>query len=381
MTRPTATAPSIEASTSGILPVDELLFDPQNPRLAELGLSKNPSQREILEVLWQAMSVDEVAWSIAKNGFFQYEPLFVQVDNNNNYVIEGNRRLAAVKLLLDKKLRKELAATDLPTISEAAAAKLSRLPVIFSTRQDVWEYLGYKHVNGPAEWGPFSKAEYIAWVHNHLGVPLEEVAERIGDRHLTVQRLYCGWVLLEQAEKAKVWDRDDRTKSHFAFSHLYTGLGYDGFKQYLGITDTSLEERQPVPKGKLKNLGQLCVWLYGSKKLDQDPVIKSQNPDLRLLDEVLKSLPAIDALTSGLPLEVAHDVSQGDERIFRESLQRAKHYIQRARATLSTGYAGETDLLQTADAIFRTVEDLCEDMRNKQRPRRRPRDKGPAAHE
>jgi hypothetical protein len=208
---------------------------------------------------------------------------------------------------------------------------------------------------------------------------LADVAERIGDRHLTVQRLYGGYILLEQAEKAKVWDRNDRKKKHFAFSHLYTGLSYEGFKQYLGITDQSLHSPDPVDDKNLKHLGQLCVWLYGSKRYDQDPVIRSQNPDLRMLDEVLKSPQAVDALIGGLPLELAHDVSLGDERIFRDSLLRAKQAIQRARATMSTGYNGETDLLQTAEDIMQTVDDLCEDMRNKLRPRRRAKDKGRTA--
>ncbi|HTU90943.1 MAG TPA: ParB N-terminal domain-containing protein [Gemmataceae bacterium] len=166
------------------------------------------------------MAVDEVAWSIAMNGYFEYEPLFVQKEDGKLVVIEGNRRLAAVKILLDKKLRGELRATDLPEITKERAEELSTLPVIHSTREGVWQYLGYKHVNGPAEWGSFSKAEYIARVHRDYNVPLEEIAERIGDRHLTVQRLHGGWVILEQAEQNKVLSRDDRAKNHFAFSHL-----------------------------------------------------------------------------------------------------------------------------------------------------------------
>lgn len=373
MTKSTTLEPLEENPKRFPIPVGDLLFDPKNPRLAELGLSKTPTQHEILEALWQSMAVDEVAWSIAKNGFFPNEYLFVEVEDKKNFVIEGNRRLAAVKLLLDKKLREKLKATDLPPISAARTEELRTLPVVFSTRKEVWEYLGYKHINGPVVWGSYSKAEYIAWVHKVLKVPLLEVAERIGDRHSTVERLHCGWVILEQAEKGKVWERTDRKKNHFAFSHLYTGLSYDGVQKFLGISEKSFDSQEPVPKGKLKNLGLLCVWLYGSKKQDKEPVIRSQNPDLRILDEVLQSTFAIDALTSGLPLEVAHDISQGDERIFREALQRSKHYIQRARATMSTGYAGETDMLRTAEEALQTIDDLCEDMRKKLRPRWRER--------
>lgn len=370
MSRPAKNEQESDGPPIQKVPVKDLLYDTRNPRLAELGLSKNPTQREIVTALWQMMAVDEVAWSIAKNGYFQYEPLFVEKDGKDLVVIEGNRRLAAVQILLDKKLREELEATDLPTITPQRAKEISELPVIYRTRKEVWEYLGYKHVNGPAAWGSYSKAAYIARVHKDFGVPLPEIAERIGDRHSTVQRLHCGWVILEQAEKAKVWDRDDRSKNHFAFSHLYTGLSYNGFQEFLGLTEDRFDSREPVPKGKLKNLGQLCVWLYGSKKKGEEPVIRSQNPDLRVLDEVLQSPVAVDALSSGLPLEIAHDRSLGDDRIFRHALQQAKHYVQRAASTLSTGYEGEAELLQTAEEILQALDDLGEEMRDKQRPRR-----------
>ena len=139
MSKASVSSPDAESEERNFLAVSELLFDPQNPRLAELGLSKTPTQPEILKALWQSMAVDEVAWSIAKNGFFSYEPLFVEIDakSKRKYVIEGNRRLAAVKLLLDKRLRDELEATDLPHISPSRATSLQNLPVIFSTRKKV----------------------------------------------------------------------------------------------------------------------------------------------------------------------------------------------------------------------------------------------------
>ncbi len=44
--------------------------------------------------------------SIAYSGYFDYEPVFVEKAKDGEFiVIEGNRRLAAVKLLLDAGLR------------------------------------------------------------------------------------------------------------------------------------------------------------------------------------------------------------------------------------------------------------------------------------
>ena len=37
---------------------------------------------------------------------------------------------------------------------------------------------------------------------------------------------------------------------------------------------------EPVPPEKKEALGELCRWLYGSKKEETRPVVQSQNPDL-----------------------------------------------------------------------------------------------------
>lgn len=333
--------------------VADLLLDPENPRLVGMNLTSS-DQTEILRILWREMAVDEVALSIAANGYFPHEHLFAEKQNGRFIVIEGNRRLAAVKLLLNKDLRRKTGATDLPDIDEARAREISSLSVVECTRRDLWQYTGFKHVNGPQTWESYSKAQYIATVHNKFDVPLDEIAYTIGDQHATVQRLYRALMVLDQAETAGVFRRDDRYKRHFSFSHLYTGLDYPGIQMFIGVAGRRGEKPKPVPRGKLANLAHLLVWLYGSKSKDTAPVVRSQNPDLRILDEVLRSENGVAALQRGLPLKVSLDVSRGDERLFREALVSAKQSLQQARGTLLTGYNGETDLYEVAGDI-RTI--------------------------
>src|SRR5262249_40940030 len=154
-------------------------FDNENPRL--IAADGNHGQAAILKTLWSEFAVAEIALSIAANGYFDYEPLFAIQAGTRLKVIEGNRRLAAVKLLVDRRLREKVGATDLPEINKAAKEKLGTLPVIVCTREQVWQYLGFKHVNGPQDWSSEAKAEYIARVHNKWGVPLVTIANTIGD--------------------------------------------------------------------------------------------------------------------------------------------------------------------------------------------------------
>jgi hypothetical protein len=358
--------------------VDRLLLDPNNPRLAEFALGSKPTQQELLKILWQKMAVDELAMSIGARGYFPHEPIFVEEEGDRLVVIEGNRRLAAVLLLLDPEARKRLKIADLPSITPAAAKELRMLPIVRTTRKDLWQYLGFKHVNGPAKWGSYAKAQYIADVRQNFGIELEVIADQIGDRNRTVQRLYRAMMVIRQAEDAGVFKRDDRFKGGFSFSHLYTGLDYEGFKRFLNLKDESAESPTPVPKTRMRELGELCGWLYGSKKENMRPLIESQNPDLARLDEVLQKDAAIDTLRNGLPLQVAHDVSLGDERLFRQALQDAKYALQRATGTLTTGFQKEhQDLLRTAREIAEIADDLVAQMERKSQGRKRKRSEVP----
>ncbi len=343
------------------LRVNELYLDARNPRIQRVG--ENLDQEQILKILWEEYSVDEVAMSIAQNQFFPHEPLFAAAEEGRLVIIEGNRRLAAVRLLREPDLRERLGATDLPQISPRDVAALDRLPVIRCERNTIWQYVGFKHVNGPQAWTSFAKAEYIAWVRNEIGAALEDVARTIGDYHSTVARLYRAYMALKQAEEAGVYDREWRTRKHFSFSHLYTGLDYVGIRDFTRIADLDPPKVRPIPKSRLKHFGELCVWLWGDEPRGMPARVRSQNPDLRRLDEALQSRKGLDALRAGYDITAAVDIGRGDTALFRESLLKAKHSLQDARGKVVTGFAGERDLLREMDEITAITEALDDDMR------------------
>jgi hypothetical protein len=354
--------------------VDSLHFDVENPRLAEYGVSRSTTDDEILAILWEAMDVKELVQSIAASGYFRHEPLIALRQGSNKYtVIEGNRRLAAVKVLRSETLAKERG-WDVPQITKAARDKLEQLPVIISTRKESWRPLGFKHVNGPAKWSSYAKATFIAEVRREYGVSLEDIAQQIGDRHRTVQRLYRGLMVIEQAEKAKVYDREDKFRPRFAFSHLYTGLDYDGFNRFLRLKeDDDPESTEPVPDTRMKQLGELCVWLFGSKKQKKPPVVETQNPHLRQLDAVLKSREAIAALRDGADIATAFELSRPASAVFEEALLKSKRELTKARANLTTGYDGSEELLRIAGTVAELADDIYNEMDRKRNPGKKKR--------
>jgi hypothetical protein len=358
--------------------IKDLLLDPKNPRLIEyLDGQSNPSQDDLLKILFERMAVEEVAMSIAYNGYFNHEPLILQKGPHGSFTtIEGNRRLAAVRLLLSAELRKMVGATDLPDIDAIAPSRrneISHLPGLESTRKDMWEYLGFKHVNGPSTWGAYAKAQYVAEVHNDYKVPLDEIARQIGDYSNTVERQYRGLMVIEQAEKEGLFKRENTTKGKFPFNYIYTALENENFRDFLGLDEKKRDNPSPVPKQKLKHLGELLLWLYGDKERDIPSVIKSQNPDLRILGATLTNEKGAKALRERLPLAVAHDISLGDEQIFRTAIHDAKTALQRAHATLTTGFdSSDRDAKELAIELERLATDLVDQMEQKQRRGVRP---------
>jgi hypothetical protein len=187
-------AKSIAETEIRDIPVEDLDFDRRNPRLWGVSPEDVASDEDMIRVLWREMAVDELAMSIVAAGrFFRHEPLFAIDGGNGRYtVIEGNRRLAAARLLRDDRLRRAVGATSLPTISKQLREHLGKLPVGITTRMDAWQYIGFKHVNGPRPWDAHSKAVYVARLHDEHGIKLEEIANQIGDRHSTVNGCTAG---------------------------------------------------------------------------------------------------------------------------------------------------------------------------------------------
>jgi hypothetical protein len=348
------------------IPLGEISLDRENPRLIEFGITSKSKESDIIEVLWNEMAVDELMYSIVSNKFWGYEPLILLKGIKGYIVIEGNRRLATVKLLhgIDKKDSIKIPLHIQEKITPALLEQTEFLPaIVVESRESAWRFLGFKHVNGPAKWGSFAKAKYIAQVHNDFNVSIDDIAYQIGDTNNTAQKLYQGLMVLEQARREKVYNyEEDYQAPRIYFSHLYTGLQRQGIKDYLKIKDAETEDTNPIPEEKHHELGQLLKWLFGSKQDNTEPIIKTQNPDLKYLDEVLQNKEATIALHSGVSLSAAHEISRPPDSLFEENLLAAKRNLTSARGYLTTGYNGEESLLKAADSVARLAVDLYDEM-------------------
>ena len=77
----------------------EIDLDPTNPRLS--ASEQGGSQDQLLEQMVLNFKVDEIGESIVRSGYIDLDPLIGYQSGNKIRVREGNRRISALKLLID----------------------------------------------------------------------------------------------------------------------------------------------------------------------------------------------------------------------------------------------------------------------------------------
>ena len=90
-----------------------LQLDPKNPRIPHSG--EDLSQPELIADLVENEKVYDLAKSIADNGYYPIEALIIVQENKEKLVLEGNRRLAALKLLISPEAAPEEWVPRLPS--------------------------------------------------------------------------------------------------------------------------------------------------------------------------------------------------------------------------------------------------------------------------
>ena len=362
----------IPLETVNLVPVEYLVLDWRNPRL--LGLNPGADEVKIIARLYSSEDLSELLHSIASNGYLNIEPLVVLKDNGRLVVLEGNRRLAAIRLFQEPSLatsifEKERLRINLPDILGKFRDTFKKVAVYrVPSREDARSYIGFKHINGAAKWDSYAKAKFAAdWYHSS-DVSFAEIAGRIGDRHDTVKRMVNAIYVLEQAETATVFRVDDRANPRFNFSHLYTALSRSSYMKFLGVKANWVRvdpKKNPIPADKTDYLCEVLRWIYGSKEENVLPVVQSQNPDIKHLGEVLANAEGLEVLRGGGSLFEAYASIQPADSRFSEALLRARKEIREATNSLRGFDRKNTSLIDIAEDIFEAAKVILGRMKEK----------------
>jgi hypothetical protein len=356
------------------LKIGQLHLDPENPRLPEEKQGK--PEEEILTTLCHDFFLEEIAESMAKNGYFDEEPLvgipqnlpeslrdvdpqsqefkeFIEAETTEFTIVEGNRRLATAKLLLDGSLRETLRLKHWPPLSTEVTEDLEVLPVIvYPTRVEIVPYLGVRHIIGIQKWESYPKARYIAKMVEE-GRSVDEVSELIGDKQGAVNKNYLCYRLLEQAKDEFTLDLKNAKHD---FSLLLLSIGQGNIKRFLGLprkmSDTDLDA--PVPQENLRNLENLISWVFGDGRKAR--VIQDSRDITRYLSHIVASTEAIEYLKNTRDLQGAYDRTDGEEKMLLKYIAAANSRLETA---LGIAHRHKTfEVISEAEKCEETIKTL-----------------------
>lgn len=190
-----------------------LLLDPNNHRFHDLAgyatvdsarYEEPPVQARAAALLRDtpAFEVEELKNSIRSNGYVPLEQIVVKEygEGSAQYVVvEGNRRVAAVKWLLEDQQ------SGAATLDENALTVLRQLPVLLldptteGNETAAQVIMAIRHVSGVKEWGAYQQARLVVQLRDQYA-SLTPVAATLGMKPKDVARRYRASKALEQME-------------------------------------------------------------------------------------------------------------------------------------------------------------------------------------
>lgn len=373
------------------VPIGILQLDNRNPRLAEE--HQGAPELDVLRVLYEEFDLGEIAYSMAENGYFDEEPIVViplhlprsfkwgedvskleadfeeLIAKNRNIrftVVEGNRRIATAKLLIDKGLRDKLRIRDddFPKVRDKGVDEDLRLipAIIYKERRDVSPYLGVRHITGILRWEAYAKARYIAvriQEEKDKGKTTEEsireVQRKVGDRTDVIKKQFMFYKVFEQARKDLEFDTSEIINR---FSLITVALNSPSIRDFIGVPSyKDVTFNKPlVPKSKLENLEILLTWIFGNGK-DKSPILTDSRKITSHLAPILADKEATEYLRTYGNIEEAYERSGGDREFVIRKITTAKRAVSNALQS-AYKYKEDKEIISLLEELSEAIDEL-----------------------
>ena len=215
------------------VPVEEIFLDLFNPRFS--GEIKSPkfscdiknndqkAQELTRRYLLEKHGVHTLVDSVKRVGFLKIDRIVVRKITSGVYiVVEGNRRLAAIKTILGEVRRKVLVLPDviLGTLIEIEVLVLN---VDGGSAVNASSFIqGIRHILGVRNWGPYQQGKLVHSLVEDDGLNFREAALSVGLSPSRVSALLRGYYGLRQMQDDLVFGAyaDVSLFSHFEQAYL-----------------------------------------------------------------------------------------------------------------------------------------------------------------
>lgn len=344
--------------------VELLDFDPENPRFPP-EVASGPIEH-LVERFVRDERLQEVATSIADQGYFEGEPLLVTKHGSRYHVIEGNRRLAALKLLT-KQVEVPEGRPSIEEVVENADHRPAEVPcLVFKDSTKVLRYLGFRHITGIKSWSSLQKARYLKRLKNtfYQGIEgktlLVRLAREIGSRSDYVGQMLAALNVYERAEKQEFYKVKGLNPDEIDFSVLATALSYSSIAGYAGLDGRQDMEGENLSDENLKNL---LSWMFVAKSNQKSILGDSRN--LKNLAAVVDSKNAINILIKEGNLDSAYQLSKGPALALNLALKNIEKRLKDAWEWMPLIDSPEPGDAERADDIRKLAQQLRDAIRSK----------------
>src|SRR6185295_1750303 len=313
LSRTTSKTAPPPASTPLLIPLTNLHLDIENPRLPEE--LQGGDEEYIAKHLLETAALGELARSFADNGYFIHEPMIVaplKARANHFVVIEGNRRLATLRILMGEVSSASFADV---VLSGERKRELRAIPCVSIEDRDlVHHYLGFRHIGGIKTWSSEAKARYV---HGEVEAvvsrkppdpdPFSTIARRFGSEKPAIRTFYLAFAILRHARSEFGLDVT-RMQQHSErrFGVWQRCMSVPPLRDYIGLKETQTYEQI---KTSLKHLKpkQLQEVLDDIAPKEGLPIL-GDSRDATAYGRILDNARARQALRRTQDLEVAKQI-------------------------------------------------------------------------
>jgi hypothetical protein len=356
--------------------LSKLILDSENPRLPE---SLDRDQISMINYIAESTSIEELMDVIAQNGYFIGEPVVAVPEKDNSgadtglfVVVEGNRRLTALKLLQDS----HIATTSGSRIHEIAensdSIKPTIIPVVVrNTRLEILPYLGFRHITGIKQWEPLAKARYMEQIlaTTDINLPIRDrwskVAKIIGSQRTHIKRSLEALEVYRVIKNNDYFEIEGLSEEKIKFAVLSTAIADERIAKFIGAEQDDVSNTDTRTLNS-RNIKELTRWLYEKdSKKGKTRVGESRN--LKYLGAVVESPKALAAFKGGALLKVAYMQTHAVTLDFIELLYSADSALVEASSMVGTLDYDE-DSFMVVRRIIDNIKLISRELKSKQSP-------------
>jgi hypothetical protein len=352
---------------------EDIKLDTFNPRLPTS--LHNKSEETILEYMLLQADVLSLIEAIGENGFFPGEPIiiFKDKDGEKKYkVLEGNRRLSAVKLINNPNLAPVLidrVKEAVENIDKEIIKTLTKIDCLIATDDEinkVSKFLGYRHITGTKNWKSLERARYLDGLYSVFKKEktklsdteiYKELAKAIGSKTIYIKRVLTGFKIYKEIENKKFFhiNSGELNDKNFHFVNLADSLNRKNIMEYLGV-DLRLDE--PLEKLNYENVELWARWLFENESGKQTR-ITGTSTQVGLLDKVLGCDESkIEFVIKGKSLIEANEFTENRETLFNTLISKAMKNLEDSEKPLYS--VKEYDY--TLETKLTTILNICKNL-------------------